>query len=53
MRWYSLSAGSCREGWVYAIIKKEGGMYQIKFGKDQTGWVIRSISKGDLYIFTL
>jgi len=33
------------EGWVYAVIKKEEGWYQIKLGKDQTGWVYQKYAK--------
>jgi len=45
-RWYSCKVLEVAdEGWVYAIIKKEEGWYQIKFGKDQTGWVYQKYAK--------
>ena len=45
-RWYSCKVLEVAdEGLVYAIIKKEEGWYQIKFGKDQTGWVYQKYTK--------
>ena len=45
-RWYSCKVLEVAdEGWVYAIIKKEEGWYQIKFGKEQTGWVYQKYAK--------
>jgi len=45
-RWYSCKVLEVAdEGWVYAVIKKEEGWYQIKLGKDQTGWVYQKYAK--------